>query len=152
MIFWLTFYAEIPGGINPEQYIHLVDQVHTWDGYMWACGLVVFFTFFFLGAVFYGVRAAKSVIKENKEINVRYTGALEKYAGLLATYTQTAQELTREHQGIIKEQQTLDRVTNDLIRADTNATNLSAKRSEEQTKALEVLKETVQRLWERNIK
>lgn len=144
--------AQSPVPLNPKEFVQLVDTVHSWDGYMWACGIVVFFTLFFLAGVWHAVRAAKEVIRENRDVNQRYTGALEKYAGLLATYTSQAQDLVRDHQQIVKEQQGLDRSTNDLIRADTAATLEAIKKSEQQTKALEQLKETVHRLWERDSK
>lgn len=143
--------AQLPP-VTPQEYLRMVDTVHTWDGYMWACGLVVFFTFFFLAGFWYAVRAAKAVVRENRNLSERYISGLERSATLLATFTEKAQELARDHQTILREHQGQQRETNDLIRADTLATNASAKKSEEQTRALEQLKDTVQRLWERGLK
>jgi hypothetical protein len=145
MAFAARLVAQLPGGLSPDQYIKLVDTTSSWTGYKWACALVLGFTSLFLVGIWYGIRAAKSVVKENRELNVRYTSALEKYAGLLATYTEKAQDLTRNYDSTTKETQEIARNTNRLIEQDIKATEASSRKSEEQTKTLDQLKDIIQR-------
>jgi hypothetical protein len=139
---WL---AQLPGGLSPDQYIKLVDTTSAWTGYKWACAIVIGFTSLFLVTAWYGLRAAKAVIKEHRELNLRYTAALEKYAGIIAVYAQNAQDLTRNYDVATKETQGIARNTNRLIEEDIKATEAGSKRAEDQARALDQLKEAIQR-------